>query len=33
MDFQPSEIVLGLNHGMEDLDLELRLGKQQKFIK
>jgi hypothetical protein len=33
MDFQPSEIVLGLNHEMEDLDLELRLGKQQKFIK
>ncbi|WJX58754.1 hypothetical protein P8452_44173 [Trifolium repens] len=33
MDFQPSEIVLGLNHGMEDLDLELRLGKQQKVIK
>lgn len=28
---QPAEIVLGLNHhGMEDLDLELRLGKQQK---
>jgi len=30
---QPSEIVLGVNHGMEDLDLELRLGKQQKIIK
>ncbi|CAI8586189.1 unnamed protein product [Vicia faba] len=30
---QPSEIVLGVNHGMEDLDLELRLGKQQKAIK
>ncbi|KAK7300752.1 hypothetical protein RJT34_11601 [Clitoria ternatea] len=29
--FQPAESVLGLNHGlMEDLDLELRLGKQQK---
>jgi len=30
---QPSEIVHGVNHGMEDLDLELRLGKQQKIIK
>lgn len=32
---QPSENVLGVgvNHGMEDLDLELRLGKQQKVIK
>ena len=28
--FQPVEISLGLDHGMEDLDLELRLGKQQK---
>ncbi|KAK7385713.1 hypothetical protein VNO78_31525 [Psophocarpus tetragonolobus] len=28
--FQPTEIPLGLNHGMEDLDLELRLGKQHK---
>ncbi|CAJ1970925.1 unnamed protein product [Sphenostylis stenocarpa] len=29
--FQPVEISLGLGHGMEDLDLELRLGKQQKL--
>ncbi|XP_061343546.1 probable transcriptional regulator RABBIT EARS [Gastrolobium bilobum] len=28
--FQSAEIVLGLNPVMEDLDLELRLGKQQK---
>nr|KYP72639.1 putative transcriptional regulator RABBIT EARS [Cajanus cajan] len=27
--FQPEEILLGLDRGMEDLDLELRLGKQQ----
>ncbi|GAU50516.1 hypothetical protein TSUD_247440 [Trifolium subterraneum] len=33
MDFHPSEIVLGINHGMDDLDLELRLGKQHKVIK
>ncbi|PNX82781.1 putative transcriptional regulator RABBIT EARS-like protein [Trifolium pratense] len=30
---EEKEIVLGVNHGMEDLDLELRLGKQQKVIK
>ncbi|ESW13848.1 hypothetical protein PHAVU_008G231300 [Phaseolus vulgaris] len=28
--FQPLEISLGLHHGIEDLDLELRLGKQHK---
>ncbi|KAJ1400961.1 Zinc finger C2H2-type [Sesbania bispinosa] len=27
---QPKEIIAGLNPGMEELDLELRLGKQQK---
>ncbi|TKY47455.1 transcriptional regulator RABBIT EARS [Spatholobus suberectus] len=30
--FQSAEFVLGLKPGMEDLDLELRLGKQQKVI-
>ena len=30
MAFQSAEVVLGLNPGMEDLDLELRLGKPQK---
>ncbi|KAK7321531.1 hypothetical protein VNO77_32272 [Canavalia gladiata] len=31
--FQPAEIFHGHNHGIEDLDLELRLGKQQKVNK
>ncbi|RDX67024.1 Zinc finger protein 10, partial [Mucuna pruriens] len=32
LSFQSAEISLGLNHGMEDLDLELRLGKQHKSL-
>ena len=30
--FQSAEFVLGVKPGMEDLDLELRLGKPQKVI-